>query len=150
RPGTQRHADLLQSLEPAHMSDDEFDTDAPSRQFKIINVAWRSQEFTLMLRRLDYIYTQNLLFPSSPHLMAPFRSQFKNTPGNVPRQRVPTNKWVDGSAPYNLPYNCYDPHWLSTLTPTAFQNLRVQNLLYAFDIPEEELQPLRRYYNGLT
>jgi hypothetical protein len=85
------------------------------RQFKIINMRWRSPEVTKWLRTMDLIY-----------IGTKFYEDGTSVPGNQPRERYPSDKVEIGRPITGLPRNFYDARWLRTLSPHQLEELDIQ------------------------
>ncbi|KAH7919175.1 hypothetical protein BV22DRAFT_986662, partial [Leucogyrophana mollusca] len=95
------------------------------KHYRIISPAWRSDEFTIFLHRLDHIYRQDWRCPLGGK---------RATAGNPPRTRIQSTRSNPGLAPKHLPRNCYNPTWLLSLRPWQTKRLGVVEEDYNFDI----------------
>ncbi|TFK62306.1 hypothetical protein BDN72DRAFT_777233, partial [Pluteus cervinus] len=133
-----RHSDLLEHLSPEQMSEDETDTEEPSKLWRIIDVSWRSDEFSQMLRRLDTIYIENFYHQkgSNPRNddLPPKRHQSGQkgpSRGNFLPSRASPLK--------GLQQNCYNPVWLNSLPKWQLKKLDIKKGDYNFSIDSQDL-----------
>ncbi|EIW80331.1 hypothetical protein CONPUDRAFT_73479 [Coniophora puteana RWD-64-598 SS2] len=114
------------------MSDDETDPETPSgsktpKNFRIIRLAWRSEEFTIFLRTLDDLYLDDWRNPIDR----------RATPGNPPRTRLESDGFTLKNVPKGLYRNCYDADYLAGLHEWERAMLNIIEEDYDFEIAIE-------------
>ncbi|KDQ06155.1 hypothetical protein BOTBODRAFT_121840 [Botryobasidium botryosum FD-172 SS1] len=107
-----RHFEALVKLGVDGMSSDETDHEAGIGSYRVINKAWRHPSVRLWLRALDWL-----------HLISRLGNRQQFTPGNLPRERVPSDRFSKRSHVPNLPRNFYEEAYINGLSEHALKVL---------------------------
>ncbi|KAG6848810.1 hypothetical protein H0H93_013863 [Arthromyces matolae] len=110
-------AEIWDTLNADAMSGDETDHESPHEQNIIKRLKWRNRKVDAWLRGFDKL-----------HLFSRFDAADKPTRGKFPTPRIPSNRVQQDSSKVvvGLPRNFYDEAFLTSLGPTAYQNLEIK------------------------
>ncbi|THH23037.1 hypothetical protein EUX98_g8144 [Antrodiella citrinella] len=166
RRGLASHVRLLSLLSPAHMSGDETDSVSDGEHhrprrvaaqkehaalYRIVDVPWRSAEFTTFLRTTDAMYRDDWADKLGRAGIVRVQQTFLQkkglqrravrTGGNPPRTRVEKPLAKDATVKYTvpscLPRNCYKIDWLRKLQPWRRTQMGILEQDYDFTFPAD-------------